>query len=186
MMASLYLPTYLLTDSLKARDASASINPKIHLSIQYNSSPYSNTVLHLSYAIWIHYKYNQHCSISHQCNASHFQLTARLANGWHGANALRLAVMEARREQGRSSNNQRTEEMSAQIWRKQTGAILQDAQVLSDDLAFWFSPPKHQTPLPRDMVKDHNFPLLFAHFPNLCIGQFLQHGKNGFFMSYFF
>ena len=36
----------------------------------------------------VHYKYNQHCSISHQCNASHFQLTARLANGWHGANAL--------------------------------------------------------------------------------------------------
>merc|ERR1712179_538098 len=58
------------------------------------------------------------------------RLTARLANGWHGANALRLAVMETRGEQGRSSNNQGTEELSAQIWRKQTGAILQDAQAI--------------------------------------------------------
>ena len=123
----------------------ASTEKKIHPSIQYNSSPYSTTVLHLSYVIRIHYKYNQHCSISHQCNASHFQLTARLANGWHGANALWLVVMETRGEQGRSSNNQRTEEMSAQIWRKQTSALLHCiAQVLSDNLAFWFSPFKHQ------------------------------------------
>ena len=47
-------------------------------------------------------------------------------------------------------------------------------------------------PPPRGMVKDHNFPLLFAHFPDLYMGhfpdlymgQFLQDGKNGCFMSY--
>ena len=64
------------------------------------------------------------------------QLTARLAIGSHGAIAVRLATVEPRREQGRLSNNQRTEELCAQIWRKQWPAILTDAQVLSYHLAF--------------------------------------------------
>ena len=72
---------------------------------------------------------------------SHFQLTAWLAIGSLGAIAVRLAV-EPRREDGRSSRNQRTEELRVWIWRKRRRAILTNVKVLlshtvcSDDIPF--------------------------------------------------
>ena len=58
------------------------------------------------------------------------QLTARLALGKLGANAVRLATVEPRRERGRLSKNQRTEELRARIARKQGRAILTNAKVV--------------------------------------------------------
>ena len=57
------------------------------------------------------------------------QLTARLAIGKLGANAVRLATVEPRREQERLSKNQRTEELLVRTWRRQRSATQRDAQV---------------------------------------------------------
>ena len=60
------------------------------------------------------------------------QLTARLAIGSGGANAVRLVTVEPRREEEMSSQNQRTVELRVQLWRRQWSATLRDAQVLFD------------------------------------------------------
>ena len=57
---------------------------------------------------------------SHQnifLNVDH-QLTARLTNGQLGANVVRLARVEPRGEQGRSSKNQWMEELRVRLWRR--------------------------------------------------------------------
>ena len=83
--------------------------------------------------------------------ASHLQLTAKLAIGSGGANAVRLATVEPRREDEMSSKNQRTGELHVRLWRRQWSATLWDAQVLSSScflifIIFIFSWPSHHLP----------------------------------------
>ena len=52
------------------------------------------------------------------------QLIAKLKIGPHGATVARPAEVEPRREEGESFNRQRTEELSAQLWRKKSLATL--------------------------------------------------------------
>merc|ERR1719507_1750688 len=56
-------------------------------------------------------------------------LTAKLAIGSRGANAVRLAAVEPRQKLERSSKNHRTEELRVQLWRRQWSATLRDAQL---------------------------------------------------------
>ena len=73
---------------------------------------------------------------------SHFQLTAKLAIGNLGANAVELAAMETRRGLGRLSKNQQTGELLAQIWKKQKCAKVANVKVPS--LFSYFSTFYHQ------------------------------------------
>merc|ERR550517_1281286 len=57
-----------------------------------------------------------------------FQLTAKLAIGSRGANAVRPAAVEPRPLKGRLSKSQSIEERRVRLWRKQWSAILKNVQ----------------------------------------------------------
>ena len=59
-----------------------------------------------------------------------FQLTAKLAVGHHGVDAVRLATVERRREPGKLFKNQSTGELRVRVWRRPWSAILTNAQLV--------------------------------------------------------
>ena len=65
-------------------------------------------------------------------------MTAKLAIGSGGVNAVRLATVEPRREHEMSLNNQRMEEQRVQLWWRQWSATLRDAQVPSSHIFIIF------------------------------------------------
>ena len=65
----------------------------------------------------------QTCGIIRYLTAD-FQLTAKSVCGQPGVFAVQLVVVEPEPKPGKSFNNQRMEELSVRLWKKQQSAIL--------------------------------------------------------------